>query len=206
LLVDQIDGQRAEGGSLLHRSRHLRRKGGLGDLLTVGTILLLGLMFQDHQSLGREIQYLAAFDLQDGLAVQILMTIRTFLHRMHHDLIGSADLAQGAAWVTGLGAWFLVAGLAQAVCLGLPSEAIGGRGQMAVLAVFDQTTLQLLDVRAPVFYLSLQRQQVVYQGAKSGIFFPKGGVFFSKQLAFVLHHVFTVLFWGQFGKGSSRPE
>jgi hypothetical protein len=206
LLVDQRDCQGSEGGSILHRSRNLLRKRSLVDLLRVGTRLLPCLRFQDHRSLGRKIEHLAAFDLQDWLAVQILMAIGTFFHRMHDDLIGSADLGQGAAFVTWLRSWFLAAGLAQAFPLGLPCEAVGGRGQMASMAVFGQTTLQLLDVRAQVFYPRLQRQPFGYQSPKPGMFFPKGCVFFSKPLAFVLRHVFTVLFWGRFGKGSRSPE
>src|SRR6266566_8030791 len=77
---------------------------------------------------------------------------------------------------------------------------------MAIVAVFGQTTLQLLDVRAQLFYLRFQGQQCPYLRTKRGIFFPQSGVFFSKHLDFVLHHVFTVLLSARFGKGSRSPE
>ena len=101
---------------------------------------------------------------------------------------------------------FLAAFLPQALGLGLPGEAIGRRGQMAIVAVFGQTALQVLDLCTQLFYLRFQWQQFCYQSTKRGIFFPKDGVFFSKRLEVVLHHVFTLLFSCHFGKGSRRPE
>src|SRR5947209_3919563 len=87
------------------------------------------------------------------------------------------------------------------LALGEPSQQIAGYTLIAS-SPLGQMTLQLLDLCAQVFDLRFQLQQFREQSANPGIFSPKAGVCFSKHLDFVLHHVFTVLFWGRFGKGS----
>src|SRR6266699_1346483 len=144
LLLDQIDSDCSKGGSILHWRSHIKRESSGTDLVTGRAVLLLCLMFDHHDTLGRQIKHLAAFHLQALHRTQILLTVVALLDRVHNHRIGSRRQLQGASQMTNLSPSLLAAFLAQA--LGLPMKAIGGGRQVTDVTVLVEPILQGLHL------------------------------------------------------------
>jgi hypothetical protein len=88
LLLHQIDAHRSQRRSILHRRSHILRERSHADLLTSWTAFLLGLVFDHHDTLGRQIQDLTAFHLQALHLAQVSLTVLALLYRVHDHRIG----------------------------------------------------------------------------------------------------------------------
>jgi hypothetical protein len=84
LLLHQVDADGSKGRSILHWGLHIRRKRRDADLLTGGTVLLLGLVFDHQHALGRQINDLSAFHLPARHFAQISLAVLALLHCMHN--------------------------------------------------------------------------------------------------------------------------
>jgi hypothetical protein len=100
LLLHQIDAHRSQRRSILHRRSHVFRERRAADLLTTGAALLLGLVFDHHHALGRQIQHLAAFHGQTLHLAQVLLTVLAVFDRVHDHQIGRLRQLQGVSCMT----------------------------------------------------------------------------------------------------------
>ena len=200
LLLHQVDCQSPQRRTILHRSADALGKRGGADLLTGGAVFGLRLMLPDDQPFGGHIEHLTPFRLQHGLCAQIRLAVRTALDFMGDHQIGRLRQRQARALMSGLRSWLLPTFLAQR--FGLRSKAIRRGGQVTVVALFGEPTLQLVHLATQLSDLLFERQQLCDQRVQRGIFFSKDSVFFLKSLEVVLHHTDTVSLSTQFRKRS----
>lgn len=140
--VRQIHGQRLDRRAVLDGGGYHFGARSLPHRLTTRTAFALKLILGDHEARHRKIKDLTTNEMVDGLGDEVLLTDRTGLCCLHHHLIRHLHPHQMMALMPFLSARGLLAFLPQA--LGLTSKAIGGRGQMAVVAIFAETRFQFL--------------------------------------------------------------
>src|SRR5260221_7172464 len=91
LLLHQVDGHCSTRRPILHGGTHVFRESRDADLLTSGAALLFALMFDDHHTLRRQINDLAALHPHTTHFTHILLTQRPQIQpRDHHSLPGPA--------------------------------------------------------------------------------------------------------------------
>ncbi len=202
LLLHQVDPYRPKRRSILHRRSHILRKVGLRHLLAHGTDFALGLMFCDHQPLGRQIDHLATFHLHISHLAQILLAVLALLDRVTHHQIGRLRQHQGVSGMTALSTRLLAAALAQT--LGLPMKAVRRWGQVAVVAVFLELLLQRLHLLTEPLELVLHLGNLLISLRQ--VFLPL--TLFSSQLLqfFFGCHVATLSAFPSFDKSSRTPS
>src|SRR5207244_559762 len=98
--------------------------------------------------------HLAALDVQALDLAQVSLTMLTGVHWVDDHLIGRLRQLQRVAGMTSLASGFLAASLAQT--LGLSLKAIGGGGQVTVVAIFGQLGFQHADALAQSSHLVSQ--------------------------------------------------
>jgi hypothetical protein len=140
LLLDQVDAHGPDCCSILHWRTHVVRESSKADLLTGRANLLVCLLFDHQHALGWQIDHLAPFHGQARHLAQIALTVLAAFHWVHDHQIGRRLQLQGVSCMTGLS---LAAFLAQT--LGLPPKAVGGRWQVAVVAIFGEPGFQFAD-------------------------------------------------------------
>jgi hypothetical protein len=153
LLLDQVDCYGRDPGTILDWRSHLSRKSGDGDLLAVGTLFLLALMFLHHHPTRRHLHHLSPLQPTHRNLPQVRLTVVTVFDRMNNHLIGTRREPQRTAPVAFLPSWLLAALLAQA--LGLTAEAIRRGRQVAIVAIFAHLLLQRFHLHSELAQLLL---------------------------------------------------
>jgi len=142
---DQIDRQGLESRSILDGCRHRIRKRRPRLSSTMRAAFSFGLVLRDMQPCRRQIPHLPTFDRPRGYRSDIGLARCTHLDALNHNLIGMGNQRQMMPVMSNLSSGLLPAAFALAFGLLLPSKAVGGGGQMAVVTVFGQPGLQFFD-------------------------------------------------------------
>lgn len=129
-----------------------------------------------------------AFHLQTRHLAQVPLTVLVGLDWTHNHQIRRLRQPQRASQMSGLASSLLLATRAQT--LGLPIKAVGGWRQMAVVTLFGELSIQLVDALTELCHL-----------------FSQGCMLLSELLQlFVFCHASTLLLCSLFSKLSRTPE
>lgn len=156
---DQIDRQGLESRSIWDGCRHRIRKRRPRLSRTMRAACSFGLVLRDMQPSRRQIHHLSTFDRPRGYRSDIGLTRCTHLDAMNHNLIGMGNQRQMMPVMSTLSSGLLPAAFALACGLLLPSKAVGGGGQMAVVTVFGHPGLQFFDSLGQLRNLDARHRQ-----------------------------------------------
>jgi hypothetical protein len=92
LVMMEVDGQRLEPGTILHRLADVSRKFRFGLLTTLRTRLDCGLMFGHLQPAWRDIEYLSTLTAGAGHTVEVGATMRAYLQAVRFNMVRFLDL------------------------------------------------------------------------------------------------------------------
>ena len=162
LLLCQVYPNRSEGRTVLYWGRDAFGKARAGDCLTMGADLLLGLMLNHQDPLGRNIEDLTACGRECRNVLQIPLTGRAGFYGMFDDLIWNGSLGtRYCLHVLFALPAFLPLRLAQTFAL--PGKPIRGGRRMAVVTVLGETILQFFEVFLDALHFARQLRDGLLQ-------------------------------------------
>src|SRR6266568_3417931 len=210
LLFDQIHRRRSYIGSILDGGLHSGGKCGVGDLLALGTLFLLRLVFPYPQTRRRHIHHLSTLSSTRCHRLQVVLTRFTSVYLQLGDLIWGGRELQAGSRVSWLPARFLLALCAQA--FRLASKTIRGRRQVAIVAIFREPVPQIFHLLAQAAHLLtvVLEQGVLLRQPRLLLLdefvslrqlFPQTLILFSQRNQFFFNrHALTLLGLTPFGK------
>ena len=146
LLAVQVAGECLQTRTILGGLRNLRGKLSLYARTTARTLLHLCLMLGHLDAGRRYVKYLPFLIPFDSLRLQLCLTTRAIRQPMNDDMVRFCHLHQGASFVPALPPTRPLARATQTLALAF-LQTIAARRLAAVVTVFRQLILQLLDQR-----------------------------------------------------------
>src|SRR5712692_3713702 len=182
MLLNQLDGPRPDVGSILDPCRHGFWELGYADLSTARTPFAFGLMLCHLHPWRWQIQHLTALHRQGFYPAQIVGAMLANSEGMLHDFVSRLPEFQCVSLMARLTSWLFPTPFAQAPQFLLSAEAIRGRRQVAIVAVFALMLFQLFHTLAHLKQCFRHFCQLLLQFGSLrlpyGFFFPEGLQFF----------------------------